>query len=153
MDDLSRRNSHLGFCLHLEAEIARLKGLAFDPGHPLAWELEPSLAVYSAFLCAYPNNLPERREDSLKQLLEESSQWVQKYKVESLFGLFDAVYRLFDAVYRQRPQDEARRVLLAWLKAQAQAGFPGWREYLMPLIHEYMDREAVEALCDAIRYH
>jgi hypothetical protein len=100
-----------------------------------------------------PNNPPERREDSLKQLLEESSQWVQKYKVESLFGLFDAAYRLFDAVYRQRPQDEARRVLLAWLKAQAQAGFPGWREHLMPLIHEDMDREAVEALCDAIRYH
>jgi hypothetical protein len=74
-------------------------------------------------------------------------------KVESLFGLFDAVYRLFDAVYRQRPQDEARRALLAWLKAQAQAGFPGWREYLMPLIHEDMGREAVEALCDAIRYH
>jgi hypothetical protein len=85
--------------------------------------------------------------------LAKSAAFVAKYGADILFGLFDAVYCLFDATYHQRSQEGARQALCAWLKDRAKAGFPGWQDYLSPLIHETMDREAVEALCDAIRYH
>jgi hypothetical protein len=86
-------------------------------------------------------------------LVARSAAFVAKYGADTLFGLFDAVYRLLDAVYHQRPQEGARQALCAWLEGRAKAGFPGWQDYLSPLIHETMDREAFEALCDAIRYH
>jgi hypothetical protein len=154
-DDANRRASHLGFCLHLEAEITRLSGLAFDPGRPY-WvgRIWSHPWLFTLLSCTRnPQNEPSLRQRGIEELLAKSAALVAEYGADTLFGLFDAVYRLLDAVYHQRPQEGARQALCAWLKDRAKAGFPGWQDYLSPLIHETMDREAVEALCDAIRYH
>jgi tetratricopeptide (TPR) repeat protein len=155
VDDANRRASHLGFCLHLEAEIARLRGLAFDPGRPY-WvdRIWSHPWLFTLLSCTRnPQNEPSLRQCCIEELVAKSAAFVAKYGVDTLFGLFDAVYRLFDAAYHQCSQEGARQALCAWLKDRAKAGFPGWQDYLSPLIHENMDREAIEALCDAIRYH
>lgn len=148
------RDSHLGFCIHLEAEVARLSGKPFIPppdqyqgmhwGHPL---------LFTLLSCARNRNNPQKqRSDSLEQLVKLSHKYASEAQY-TLFDLFDPVYRLYAAVLSKQSQVESLNDLNAWLDHWANKNMPGWKEYLGPLISTDMDLPGVETLCDAIRYH
>ncbi len=153
--DAKARDSHLTFCQHLEAEIARLSGQPYAPPDAPGWRGFWGQAwLFTLLSCARnPRNPDSDRKGYLTRLLEEAAEYESREGSASLFGLFGSVYLLYAAVVREEDASGPRRAFDAWLDNQATAGFPGWRDYLAPLLPPVIDRAAVEALCDAIRYH
>lgn len=156
-DSVGARATHREFCLHLQAEIARLTGDPFEPddqhwashwtglwGHP--W-------LFTLLSCARnQKNSPSTQRRCLDALLSESVKW-QTGQEHTLFGMFHAVYSLAHAVFLNGDASEAAGNLRKWLADRAAEGFPGWQEYLSPLISDNMARADVDRLCDAIRHH
>lgn len=148
--------THLTFCQHLEAEIARLTGRPYSPGEPVWRGIWDHAWLFTLLSCARnPCHSARERQGYLDRLLKEAVKYEDEDRggSSSLFGLFGSFYRLYAAVVRGEDASGPRRALDAWLDNQATAGFPGWRDYLAPLLPPVIDRTAVEALCDAIRYH
>ena len=148
-EDTNARNSHLGFCLHLEAEIARLSGQPFTPG-PSYWRKtwgHPWLFTLLSCARNLANDEVIRRK-CLEELVLQSTKDQQKYGTDSLFGLFNAVYKLFYAVYLQHDQQAVLVQLQAWLDNSL-----GWKQCLQNLVKSDMDLEGMQILLDAIRYH
>jgi hypothetical protein len=155
VEDERTRSSHLGFCLHLEAEIARLSAKPFSPpdtafkkgvwSHP--W-------LFTLLSCARnKRNEFATRVTYINQLVSLSEKWCEEQGKNSLFGLFNAVYVLLAATFSKGDIAVPQKHLRKWLEDRAKEGYPGWQNHLMPLIKEKMNFEEAEILCDAIRYH
>ncbi len=152
-DYYSSRRSHLGFCMHLEAELARLTGRPFTPTEPLRegyWGHPWLFTLISAV--RNEANPVDYRESALEELLRCSEGYVKRAGAQSLFGLFDAVYRLYEVAWRGVDQTPAEGALLNWLAEQEQER-AGWELYLRPLIRPGMSLAVAGELVDAIRYH
>lgn len=148
------RLAHLGFCRHLDAEIARLAGRPFAPGEP-CWQGDWGHPwLFTLLSCARnPRNDPELRSQCLAGLLEHSAEAVQRHGQHSLFGLLHAVYRYYAAIFRNEDSAPARQSVTDWCATLATAGFPGWQQHLAAFVESPTSPDSAEALCDAIRYH
>lgn len=153
-DDDRSRKSHLQFYQHLDAEIARLTGKSFVPEGPY-WRGLWGHAWLFTLLSGARNKENDRstRERCLKALVSQSLERQEAEGPQSLFGLFHAVYALADAVLSDRDQAPFTKGLRTWLAERAAEGFPGWQDYLAPLVSDSMTRTDIDRLCDAIRYH
>ncbi|MBN1182403.1 MAG: hypothetical protein JXB49_08965 [Bacteroidales bacterium] len=155
IDNKSAQLSHLGFCKHYEAELARLRGKEFDPGmspypdgiwsHP--WQ-------YTLLSCARNSkNSIKLRRNCFKDLIIKSQADENCNGEDSLFGLFNKIYQLLWKTFNQVEAKKEIEALEYWLNVKVQSGFPGWNQYLSPYIKKSMNFHDVEIICDAIREH
>jgi hypothetical protein len=154
-DDAEARTSHLLFCLPLAAEIARLSGQAFalpDTTQPPdgIWDHPWHFAQLSSARNAQHGRA--ERAQALDRLVAGSERITARMGRDSLFGLFDAVFRLYQAAFTGADLALPRQVVGVWLEDTAARGFPGWRDYLTPELAAVTDLPGAERLCNAIRY-
>jgi hypothetical protein len=57
------------------------------------------------------------------------------------------------AVWFHEDSSVACQDLQGWLSARAAQGFPGWLEYIRPLLSADLTEEVANRLFDSIRYH
>jgi tetratricopeptide (TPR) repeat protein len=155
---VEKRESHLGFCLHFEAEIARLQGNGYHPPQKPPWSGEwehPWMFV----LLSSARNQQNPYEDKMRyaeKLILFSGKLLNKYP-DSLFELFDAVYRVYYDAMLQHTVESGLKRIEDWCGKMMKNGFPGWLDRLTPYILDIRDNKdhmhSVEALCDAIFYH
>jgi len=161
MGNASARQAHLGFCLHYEAEIARLRGRRFIPpekppwtgdwGHPWMFVLL-ACARNQAHSCAERIVFAER----LLALVGEFPPKTETPLLDgSAFGLIRGVYLVYHAHLAGLPVDTRCSALEAWCQAKARQGLPGWNRRLVPLLAQLRRGEAAaaEAVCDAVPFH
>ena len=156
---VEKRESHLGFCLHLEAEIARLKGVEFTPPEKPPWSGDwghPWLFVLLS--CARnQKKSAQRRNEYAKKLVEFSGNLRKKMKGDSLFELLDAVYDVFYHAMQEQTVDAGLKRIEVWCENIKTKGFPGWFNRLTPYIKAIRSAPGemgpVETLCDAVFYH
>ncbi|WP_319587872.1 hypothetical protein [uncultured Desulfobulbus sp.] len=157
-DDRRARQSHLTFCLHFSAELARLQGRSFDlPDNP-PWKGDWDHAWYFALLSCARNEqhgLPARIRycDNLVKRLQKRSEKYSDY--ESLFFMFLQVYRVYQDLLYNQPWTDPLRVLREWCASMEERGFPGWKHRLSSCLDklEQGNREAADRLCELIHYH
>lgn len=149
------RQAHLGFCLHYEAEIARLQDRPFYPPEAPPWSGtwgHPWMFVLLS--CARnPQHSEEKRVHYARRLVAFAESLARH--PDSLFRMFLAVYRIYTGALLGESLDVPLGDLIAWCRRLEQRGFPGWQRRLGPYIDAISMRqpESVEALCDAIPYH
>lgn len=154
---IDKRESHLGFCLHFEAEIARLLGNCYHPLPKPPWSGEWEHPWMFVLLSSARNqqNLFEDRMLYAGKLIQFTGK-LNKYP-DSLFELFDAVYRVyFDALQQHNIEPGLKRIE-DWCGKMMNNGFPGWFDRLTPYVLNIRGntdhKHSVEILCDAIFYH
>lgn len=149
------RQAHLGFCLHYEAEIARLQDRPFYPPEAPPWSGtwgHPWMFVLLS--CARnPQHTGEERIHYARRLVAFAIS--QARHPDSLFSLFLAVYRIYLGALPGENLDVPLGDMMAWCRRLGERGFPGWQRRLSPYIDSISMKqpESVEALCDAIPYH
>lgn len=153
---------HMGFCLHLRAELMRLRRQPFqlpptppwggDWGHP--W-------LFALLACARNEaHALELRIALAQQLCDEANSWTQREGEKSLFGLFSALYALYYAHLVDADPAEPLDCVRGWLSELAERELPGWQIRLNP----YLDalsaaatdktvERAMDELLNAVRYH
>lgn len=149
------------FCLHLQAELARIQGRPFSQkprikaGQP--WQ-HPVLFVLQAN-ARNEKNSPEVRYEMLSALRDDSERLcldTQERDQAKLFCLFRSIYQTLAAHIRgdnlRGPLSEVEKCCTDY----AQMRLPGWKRRLSPIIHSIHrgnDPAGVERLCAAIPHH
>jgi hypothetical protein len=156
---LSNRQMHLGFCLHFDAEIARLQKRPFQPPDSPPWSGEWKHPWLFVLLSSARNELnsPDKRLEYSQKMVDFARQ-LTKGSTESLFALFYAVYEIYNHAIRKSLTDEPLDRLARWCETVKTKGFPGWYNRLIPYVEKIRlnkgdPMEIVEQLCDAIPYH
>jgi tetratricopeptide (TPR) repeat protein len=156
---LSGRQMHLGFCLHFEAEIARLQKRPFQPPDSPPWSGEWEHPWLFVLLSSARNELnsPEARLEYAQKMVDFAMQ-MTRGSTESLFALFYSVYEIYNNAIRKSLTEEPLDSLTRWCEALKTKGFPGWYNRLTPYVEKIRWNKGdpmtiVEHLCDAIPYH
>lgn len=156
---LSNRQMHLGFCLHFEAEIARLQKRPFQPPDSPPWSGEWKHPWLFVLLSSARNELnpPDKRLEYAQKMVDFARQ-LSKGSADSLFVLFSAVYEIYNQAIRKSLSEEPLDELTRWCEIHKEKGFPGWYDRLIPYIDEIRlnigePMAIVERLCEAIPYH
>ena len=154
---IHQENVHFGFCLHFEAEIARLQGHSFllpkEPhwlggwGHP--W-------MFALLSCTrnIKNNWDQR--ESYADQMTIYSQGKRTTSKLSLFDLFYHILSMYTNSMNGKPINENLNEISTWCKIQKKMGFPGWYSKLMPFINSIGKKSdpysSVVDLCDHFHY-
>jgi tetratricopeptide (TPR) repeat protein len=156
---LTGRQMHLGFCLHFEAEIARLQKRPFQPPDSPPWSGEWGHPWLFVLLSSARNELnpPDKRLE-YSQKMVDFARHLSKGSADSLFVLFYAVYATYNQAIRKSLSEEPLDELTRWCEIHKERGFPGWYNRLIPYIDEIRlnigdPMAIVERLCEAIPYH
>ncbi len=146
------RRSHMGFCLHYEAELARLRDAPFEPPPEPPWTGRWGHAwLFVLLACARNRSHAHASRRSFATQLVEACP-IEGCEPTSLFVLLGTVYRALHASIEGRSERAIDSVLVGvdtWCRELEKLGYPGWRERLSPLLAP----DSVDALCDAIPYH
>jgi len=155
-DSRSARESHLGFCQHYEAEVARLRRTPYDPG-----ETPPCIGVWAhprmfALLACARNRAHDfsQRLQYARILRRTAAEFRERYC--GLFEMFYLVYDSYLAYLEGKPTGQNTQLLTLWYNDQAAKGAPGWRRLLEPTVTcapPSYNEGWVEELCDVIPYH
>lgn len=158
--DPRTRDSHLGFCRHLDAEWHRVAGLGYAPEMRNAalgyWDHPYLFTLLSA--ARNPANPPQQRRHCAEVLFRHAESMRDRLKGE-VFVLFVAIYNIVRAAAFGDPLDVAVDRLESVLCDHA-ATMVGWPRRLQPALAALRAAEtpaqtrlAVDALCDAVPHH
>ena len=157
VDDANRHAAHLGFCLHLRAEWARVSRRPCEPAAAPAWSGAWGHArLFELLACA--RNYANYRETRLHYARELVAA-VDDFCHDSGTGLFPMlrlVYRVYQRVLENSPFESELQELAAWCEQQADLGAPGWKRRLGSFCRPPTRRDETrwaEKLCDAIPDH
>lgn len=153
-DSQAARRSHLTFCLHYQAELARLKKTPFDPPSNPPWRGHWGHPWLFALLSCARNQAHslEKRCAFSDHLVREVG---KKAHPSSLFFMFLQTYRIYHAALNETDATDPEQELRRWCNNLADKGFSGWQDQLIPVLDRTTsDRlSRAESLCDAIHYH
>jgi|JFJP01.1.fsa_nt_gi hypothetical protein len=158
-DDVSNRHSHLSFCLHYEAELARLEHRIFALPDMPPWTGYWGHAWYFALHCCSRNlacDLLTRQgfADKLASAIASKRSSENRY---SLFFMLRQIYQIHAAYLGGRDYADHLQNLRHWCEDMEEAGFPGWNQRFKPCLEalaiEPNVKENVEMLCDLVPYH
>jgi len=153
------RASHLKFCEHHAAEIARLSGEPFSPTaapHLLGTWDHPVLFTLLSASRNRANEMGRRRAFAAE--LRQSSEHLA-VALGPLFSIFHAVYDVYGAALDGVSPTQALSRLSRTLGRFEADGLPGWRTHLTPYMAKFAGDasgnalDCAETLCDAIPYH
>lgn len=148
-----RAESHLTFCLHYEAELARLRQQRFTPPHEAPYSESWSHA-YAFALLSCARNRAHSTEERLA-FLERAMDFGKKGR-NPLFQLFHLVYGVYYAGLSGSGAGlEAVRGIGAWCEARSKEGAPGWARWLGPCLEQHpgmAEQDWAEGLMGRIPY-
>lgn len=144
-----RPATHLTFCLHYEAELARLRGVPFDPpAAPYTSGIWSHAYAFALLACG------RNRAHSVAEriaFLERALAFPAGRDV--LFQLFAIVYRMHRAVLAGDTVGGLVDQAVEWCRLRAETGAPGWERALGPWLQQATPTEAwVEGLTQRIPY-
>jgi tetratricopeptide (TPR) repeat protein len=151
------RRSHLQFCEHYEAEIARVEGVRFEVAANPRWSGTWGLEQYTFILFSCARN-PAYSQDERVQWIEKAIQGLKPDEELPEDALFDLLWRAY-GFYRDALRGEDTRtgsdLVREWCEKWGRDGAPGWKRALEPILDYDLsdDMKRVERLCDAIPYH
>jgi hypothetical protein len=156
-DDTRARQSHLVYCLHFEAEIARLLNKPFTlPEYP-PWSGVWGDPWMFALLSGARNilNATDERRRYAGKMVEFAKKRKPLNDEVSLYGLFFHVYKIFQAGLEGAEVRQPVYGLKKWITSVSKQGWPGWEKRLTPIVEklEAKNINAIEDLCEAIHYH
>ncbi len=161
-DDVSARRSHLCFCLHFQAELARLEKVPFTLPDTPPWAGYWNHAWYFALLSCARNEvhqLDTRRHHAAKLVTALQNNRACTHP-DSLFFMFLQVYRIYAAALSQKTLIDPVEELKKWCAGLEKKGFSGWKIRLSPCLDDLANSGSSEAtlqkaerLCDLIPYH
>ena len=154
---IEKRDAHRGFCLHFEAEIARLQGRCFSPPPKPPWSGDwghPWMFVLLSCARNEKNNWNDRIRYA-EDMVDFSGDLMNKIKV-SLFELFHHILSMYFNSMMKQPVNKQLYQISEWCDAILKKGFPGWRYRLMPFVNNiranHGDMIYVDTLCDNFYY-
>ena len=151
-DNERNRRSHLTFCLHYRAEIARLRQIPFDLPEQPPWQGTWGHAWSFALLSCARN-----RAFDAEQRLEYAARAaaaVDGSHAASLFFMLLQVYQIYADALAGKSCAEPSARLQQWYTNLAAEGFPGWQRRIAPILEKMpQDQlETAELLCNSIPY-
>lgn len=158
-DNLSNRHSHLSFCLHYEAELARLEHRRFVLPDKPPWKGYWGHAWYFALHCcarnpAFDHLIRQEYADQLVRLIGSKRASEDRY---SLFFMLSQIYKIHAAYLSDMNYADPLKKLYNWCEEMSEAGFPGWNQRFKSCIEALANDlnigENVEMLCDLVPYH
>ena len=150
-------NVHFGFCLHFQAEIARLQGRSFDPSGKTFWTGDWGHPwMFVLFSCTRnKKNSWENRQLYGREMVNYSKKKVSDSKI-SLFNLFHQVFILYVSSMNGEPVGKHVYQIENWCNHMKKVGFPGWKNSLMPFLNKIRTKsdtmEYVDSMCDQFFY-
>jgi hypothetical protein len=149
--------SNLGFCLHLEAEIARQEGKPFMPPSTPPWEgVWGHPWMFTLYACARnPANALVEQKSFADRLVKESRDRIIGKSSHTIFRMLHYVYLLLNASINGTGDAEAIQSLDDWVDNHKRNGFPGWdmrfSSFLIKI--KYNDQNSIIDLCESVPYH
>ena len=154
---IQQKSVHLGFCLHFEAEIARLQGHSFLLPEAPHWSRGWGHPWMFALLSCTRNtkNNWDQRASYADQMITFSHGKRTTSKL-SLFDLFYHILSMYTNSMNGKPINENLNEISVWCKTHKEMGFPGWYRKLMPFINSIGNKSdplsSVDELCDHFHY-
>ena len=148
---------HFGFCLHFEAELARLQHQSFILPKKPHWSGGWGHPWIFALLSCVRNT-----KNSWDKRLSYASEMVSYLEGRtsasspSLFDLFYHILSMYEKSMYGKPVQENISGIKKWCDIFAEKGFCGWRNKLVPFLNEiedtYEPMASVDNLCDHFHY-
>lgn len=154
---IEKREVHLGYCDHFEAELARLQGRCFSPEAKPPWSGHWGHPRLFVLLSSARNERNKRnsRMEYAEAMIQFSGDLANKIK-DSLFELFHYILLIYFNSMRKEPVDKQLDQVAVWCDLICKKGFPGWQNHLMPFINKIHANPGqmteVDALCDNFYY-
>lgn len=144
-----RPATHLTFCLHYEAELARLRKQRFEPpAEPYATGIWSHGYAFALLACG---RNPAHTVAERIAFLDRASAF--RAGRDPLFELFAIVYRMHKAALEGASIMGMVEETAEWCGKRSAAGAPGWSRALGPLLAEATPAEQwVEVLTERIPY-
>lgn len=151
------KQAHFGFCLHYQAEIARLRGQPFNPTEKIPWTKDwghPWMFVLLSCIRNSKNSWDDRLLFS-RQLIEYSSKKTNQSEL-SLFNLFHYIFSMYVDCMNGKPVGMHVAQIESWCESMKKLNFPGWQTSLMPFLTEIKTKQdpmdCVDIMCDHFFY-
>ena len=154
---IEKREAHLGFCLHYQAEIARLQGRPFYIEEKPPWSGHWGHPWMFVLLSGARNekNAWNDRMRYAKGMVNFSGDLATKIR-ESLFELFHCILSVYFNSMLEQPVDTQLDHMSAWCGSILEKGFSGWQQRLAPLINTIRANPGkmkyIDVLCDTFFY-
>ncbi len=151
------KNIHYGFCLHFQAEIARLRNQPFDPPGKSLWTGDWGHPWMFVLLSCARNtkNSWENRQLYGREMVDYSQKKVSDSKI-SLFNLFFYILKMYVRSINGESVDKQVNQIENWCNNLNELGFPGWKNSLGPFLKEIKIKsdsmESVDFMCDQFFY-
>lgn len=153
----AKRDSHVGFCRHLEAEIARLREVPYDLGKlPAFYHGDWGHGVwFAAMACARNPRIELAERVKCARYAAGSASQRMGEDPFSIYRLFYFVYSAYLSCLEGEDPTKAHDAVLEFCRLFAEKGLRGWLDRLQPALDVLPERglEGAEALCLAVPYH
>lgn len=151
------RETHLGFCIQFEAELARLRGTPYDPGHEPPWQGTWRHPYLFALLACSRNPAHGRdlRIAFAQRTIAFCDGLIQRFGP----GIFQVMGLIYRTGYAVQCGDDPRHWAAAiqdWCADRERAAMPGWRRRLArfaELPAPAGRQKWVDGLYDAVPHH
>ena len=149
--------AHAGFCLHLKAEITRLRGQGFNPLVENRWKGNWGHPWLFVLLSCVRNteNSWAKRELYSRELITRSREWTRHSKT-SLFNLFHHIFMMYVDSMEGKPVHSHVKETANWCDRINAQGFSGWKNRLTPFLNTISAQRdpmaSVDAMCNKFFY-